>query len=217
MRDAPATAVRLPAALSARRALGAAAVGLLAASPLAVVGEPVLVPIVGWIVATTITLAGVWRNVWPQDHAGTKQLAEQESRTRTTDTEVLTAACVSLGAVVLALIRSHARQDAWASAAVVLSVVAIALSWCLVNTVFALKYARLYYLDEDGGIDFKQAEPPAYSDFAYLAFSIGMAFAVAETEPTSTVIRKVALGHALLSYIFGTGLLAVAVSLVTDL
>jgi uncharacterized membrane protein len=217
MPDAPAMAVRLPAALSARRALAAAAVGLLAAGPLAAVGEPGLVPIVGWIVATTITLAGVWRSVWPQDHAGTKQLAEQESRTRTTDTEVLTAAGVSLGAVILALIRSHARQDAWASAAVVLSVVAIVLSWCLVNTVFALKYARLYYLDEDGGIDFKQAAPPAYSDFAYLAFSIGMSFAVAETEPTSTVIRKVALGHALLSYTFGTGILAVAVSLVTDL
>ena len=217
MRDAAATALRLPAALSARRALGAAAVGLLAATPLAVVGEPVLVPVIGWIVATTITLAGVWRSVWPQDHAGTKRLAEHESRTRTTDTEILTAACVSLGAVILALIRSHERQDAWASASVVLSVVAIGLSWCLVNTVFALKYARLYYLDEDGGIDFRQAEPPAYSDFAYLAFSIGMSFGVPETEPTSTAIRKVALGHALLSYIFGTGLLAVAVSLVTNL
>jgi uncharacterized membrane protein len=217
MRDAPAVPVRWPATLSPRRALGAGAVGLLAAGPLALVGEPVLVPIAGWSIATTIILAGVWHSVWPQDHAGTKRLAERESRTRTTDTEILTAACASLGAVVLALIRSHARQDAWASAAVVLSVVAVVLSWCLVNTVFALKYARLYYLDEDGGIDFRQAEPPAYSDFAYLAFSIGMAFAPAETEPTSTVIRKAALGHALLSYIFGTGVLAVAVSLVTTL
>jgi uncharacterized membrane protein len=217
VRTTPATAVRLPAALSARRALAAAAVGVLAAGPLAVMGELVLVPIVGWIVATTIILAGVWRNVWPQDHAGTKRLAEQESRTRTTDTEVLTAACVSLGAVVLALVRSNARQDAWASASVVLSLLAIALSWCLVNTVFALKYARLYYLDQDGGIDFKQAEQPAYSDFAYLAFSVGMSFGVPETEPTSTAIRKVALGHALFSYTFGTGILAVAVNLVTDL
>jgi uncharacterized membrane protein len=210
-------AARLPAALSARRALAAALVGLVAASPLAVAGEPALVPIVGWSVATAITLAGVWRSVWPQDHAGTKRLAEQESRTRTTDTEVLTAACVSLAAVLLALIRSNARQDAWATASVVLSVVAIALSWCLVNTVFALKYARLYYLDEDGGIDFKQAEPPAYSDFAYLAFTVGMSFATSETEPTSTAIRKVALGHAMLSYTFGTGMLAVAVNLVTNL
>jgi uncharacterized membrane protein len=41
--------------------------------------------------------------------------------------------------------------------------------------------------------------------------------AVSDTEPTSTVIRRVALGHALLSYTFGTGILAVAVNLVTNL
>jgi hypothetical protein len=69
-----------------------------------------------------------------------------------------------------------------------------------VNTVFAFKYARLYYFDEpdSAGIDFKQKEPPTYSDFAYLAFTVGMSFAVSETEPTSTRTRRVALMHALL-------------------
>ena len=43
----------------------------------------------------------------------------------------------------------------------------------MVNTVFALKYARLYYVDEDGGIDFRQDQPPTYSDLAYMAFLIG--------------------------------------------
>lgn len=76
---------------------------------------------------------------------------------------------------------------------------------------------ELYYVDEDGGIDFKQERPPAYSDFAYMAFTVGMSFAVPESEPVSTQIRKVALGHALLSYVFGTGILAVAINLVTNL
>ena len=99
-----------------------------------------------------------------------------------------------------------------------LSLLGAILSWCLVNTVFALKYARLYYLEEDeGGIDFKQRGPPAYSDFAYLAFTVGMTFATSETEVTSTRVRKVALGHALLSYGFGTVVVAVAINLVTNL
>jgi uncharacterized membrane protein len=102
---------------------------------------------------------------------------------------------------------------------VLLSVLSVALSWALVNTVYAFKYARLYYFDEPdiGGIDFKQEHPPTYSDFAYLAFTIGMSFAVSETEPTSTHMRRVALGHALFSYAFGTGILAVAINLVTNL
>jgi uncharacterized membrane protein len=50
-----------------------------------------------------------------------------------------------------------------------------------------------------------------------MAFTVGMAYAVAETQPTSTYVRRLVLGHAVLSYLFGTGLLAIAVSLVTNL
>jgi uncharacterized membrane protein len=70
---------------------------------------------------------------------------------------------------------------------------------------------------DPGGIDFKQEADPTYSDFAYLAFTVGMSFAVSDTEPTSTRTKRVALGHALISYMSGTGVLAVAINLVTDL
>jgi uncharacterized membrane protein len=201
--------------LSWRRALVAVAVGLAAGGVVALVGPLELAPIVSWIVATIVALTWVWLIIWPQDPRGTERLAERESRSRTTDTAVLIAAGVSLGAVALAVVRSN-DNDAGAIAAVLLSLLGAILSWSLVNTVFALKYARLYYLD-DGGIDFKQPERPAYSDFAYLAFTVGMTFATSDTEPTSRAVRKIALGHALLSYAFGTGIVAVAVNLVTNL
>jgi uncharacterized membrane protein len=203
--------------LSARRALIALGVGVLAGGVVAFTGEPALLPVVAWIVAVLVVLTWVWRIIWPQDHHGTERLAEAEGHSRTTDTAVLIAAIISLAAVVVAIVRSTKGSDAGAAASVILSVLSVVLSWSLVNTVFALKYARLYYVDEDGGIDFKQAEPPAYSDFAYLAFTVGMSFAVSDTEPASTAVRKVAIGHALLSYVLGTGILAVAINLVTNL
>jgi uncharacterized membrane protein len=122
----------------------------------------------------------------------------------------------SLAAVVEALVRSGSK-DAVGVATVVLGVLVVILSWALVNTVFALKYARRYYSGGDGGIDFGQEEPPTYSDFAYVAFTVGMSFAVPDTQIVDTSIRKVALGHALLSYLFGTVVIAVAVNLVTNL
>ncbi|MEA2383224.1 MAG: hypothetical protein QOH72_3195 [Solirubrobacteraceae bacterium] len=183
----------------------------------AVEGPIELMPIVAWVVANVVVLTWVWRIIWPQDAAGTERLAEGESRSRTTDTAVLTAAVVSLGAVVLAVVRAHNANDPGTVAAVLLSLVGAVLSWCLVNTVFALKYARLYYLEEDGGIDFRQSDPPAYSDFAYVAFTIGMAFGPPEIEITDSAIRKVSLGHALLSYVFGTGVLAVTINVVANL
>ncbi len=50
------------------------------------------------------------------------------------------------------------------------------MAWAAVHTVFTTRYARLYYSGSDGGIDFNQDDPPQYSDFAYLAFTIGMTF-----------------------------------------
>jgi uncharacterized membrane protein len=205
--------------LSVGRVLLSLAVGVVAGVLVAVLVAPVLAPLVGWAVAATTVLVWVWWISWPLGAEGTKRLAEEEQRSRSTDGGVLVAAVVSLAAVVLALVRSSSN-DAIAGTLVVVSVVAVTLSWALVNTVFALKYSRLYYKDEtdvDGGINFMHEHPPAYSDFAYVAFTVGMSYAVSDTEVTSSDIRRVALGHALLSYGFGTGILAVAVNLVTNL
>jgi uncharacterized membrane protein len=208
---------REPRILSWRRLLVCVAGGLVAAAVVAVSGVPGLAVLVGWSVAAIGVLIWVWRVCWPQDAGGTKRLAEEEGNTHTTDTVVLVGAVASLVAVVEALVRSASSQDAVAVVSVVVGVLVVVLSWALVNTVFALKYARLYYEDEDGGIDFHQDQPPAYSDFAYLAFTVGMTFAVSETEPCGSAVRKIALGHALLSYLFGTVVIAVAVNLVTNL
>jgi uncharacterized membrane protein len=204
--------------LSARRALLSLAAGLAAGVFVGLLASWQLMPLVSWTVTVAVVLTWVWRISWPQDHRGTERLAEEESRTRSTDAWLLAAAGASLVIVAVALVQASGRS-ATAVASVLLSVLSVTLSWALVNTVYAFKYARLYYLDEPdtGGIDFKQEAPPAYSDFAYLAFTVGMSFAVAETEPTSTHVRRVALGHALLSYAFGTGVLAVAINLVTNL
>ena len=199
--------------LSTRRLLLVLAAG-------AVLGAPELAPLAGWTVTAAAALTWVWMISWPQDHEGTKRLAEAESRSRSTDAAVLLAAITSLAAIALALVRASSNQDPVAIAQVILSVLAVVLSWALVNTVFALKYARLHYKDEtaaDGGLNFRQDQPPAYSDFAYTAFTVGMSFAVSDTEPTTTNVRKTALGHALLSYAFGTGIVAVAINLVANL
>jgi uncharacterized membrane protein len=205
--------------LSARRALACVVAGVVAGTLVGVLWSPVLAPLTGWSVAAGCALAWVWSISWSKDPEETERLAEEERRSRSTDTWVVLACVVSLVAVAVALVQSSSTKDAEAVTAVLLSVVGVVLAWAMVNTVFALKYARMYYLDEPdrAGIDFKMEKPPCYGDFAYMAFTVGMSFGVPETEPDSTAIRKVALGHALLSYAFGTGVVAVAINLVTNL
>jgi uncharacterized membrane protein len=220
-RDATATSAQSAAygrILSPGRAAISMGIGAIAGLVPALLGEPSLSPLTGWIAAASLALLWVWRISWPQNAQGTKRLAEAESRSHSTDLPVLIGSATSIGGVLLALIQSEDSQNhAVGVALAILSVVATLLAWALVNTVFALKYARHYYLNDDSGIEFKQEQAPAYSDFAYLAFTVGMSYAVSDTEPTTTAIRKTALGHALLSYGFGTIIIAVAINLITNL
>ena len=103
------------------------------------------------------------------------------------------------------------KGQALPTIAMLASVVA---SWAAIHTVFALRYARLYLTDGAGGIDFHQDEPPRYSDFAYMAATIGMSFAISDTDLGSADLRRTALPHALLSYLFGTVIIALVISVI---
>jgi uncharacterized membrane protein len=98
-----------------------------------------------------------------------------------------------------------------------LSVASVILAWSSVHTMFTTRYARLYYAGEDGGIDFNETDPPKYSDFAYLAFTIGMTFQVSDTNFATKELRATALRHALLSYLFGTFIIASMINLLAGL
>jgi uncharacterized membrane protein len=91
------------------------------------------------------------------------------------------------------------------------------ISWALVHTVFTLKYAQLFYAAPRGGVDFNQPDDPRYSDFAYLAFTIGMTFQVSDTDIGRSDIRRAALRQALLSYPLGAVVIAASINLVSGL
>lgn len=98
---------------------------------------------------------------------------------------------------------------------IALAAVAIAGAWLLVHTEFALHYARLYYAAGDGPGGLGVPDPPPDDlDFAYFAFTIGMSYAASDVAIFDRGIRRVVLGHALLSFLYNTVVLAVAVSIV---
>jgi uncharacterized membrane protein len=192
--------------------------GLVLAVPIAAATSGFLFPIAAWDLTAAIYLVWVWLTIARCDAERTAELAVPEDPTRrSTDAIVLAAAVASLVAVGVILGRAAQYHGAKQVSLAALGVASIALSWAMVHTVFTLRYARLYFVDTDGGIDFNQAAPPCYTDFAYLAFTIGMTFQVSDTDLCTTEIRGTALRHALLSYLFGAGILASAVNLMANL
>lgn len=99
-----------------------------------------------------------------------------------------------------------------------LCLVSTYLSWAMVHTMFAGRYGRLYYRDDnDGGIDFNSSDDPDGGDFLYFSFNLGMTYQVSDTSVSSRVIRRTVLLHCLISWLFGTVIIACAINLVVGL
>jgi uncharacterized membrane protein len=121
-------------------------------------------------------------------------------------------------AVVLRQARAYSPEARdWFIAACAVAVVS---AWLLTHTAYTLRYAHLYYRDDDegeGGLSFPGKGRPAYLEFAYFAFTIGMCFQVSDVAVSSRQIRRAVLGHSLLSFLYNTAILATAVNLAVGL
>ena len=185
--------------------------------PLAALTRWSLAPILAWDFAALTYLVWVWLTVWPMDAEHTAEVAVAEDPTRaTSDLVIIGAALVSLVAVGFVLGHASTSHGTAKVLLGILGVASVAISWTMVHTTFALLYARLYYTEADGGIDFPGGKP-RYSDFAYLSFTLGMTFQVSDTNLQNNVFRRAVLRHCLLSYVFGTGILATTINLVANL
>jgi uncharacterized membrane protein len=164
-----------------------------------------------------IYLAWVWIAVWRLDPGTTGRLAKREDpSSAVAELVVVSAGIAMLVAVGFALVRAGQATDGMKAFLVTLGLLSVVLSWIIVHTVYA-RYARAYYSEPDGGIEFNEEEPPTYTDFAYFAFTVGMTYQVADTNITSKEIRRITLHHALLSYLFGAVLLGLVINVVATL
>lgn len=198
----------------------AAPLGVLAAVLTGVtIGWP-YAPATGWIVAAAIYLAWTWLTIGGLDPHATARHAnryrDDDSTPWILDIAMLLAAVASLGGVGYLLVAGSSGGGVAAAVVGGLSVVA---AWLTVHTVYMLRYARLYYSGDAGGIDFNgdKTYRPDYGDFAYLAFTLGMTYQVSDTDLTERRIRMAALRHALLSFLLGAIILAITINLVASL
>jgi uncharacterized membrane protein len=216
--DVPDGAGQAAGASAATRVCVAAVAGVCAGALAALPGSWQIGTLAGWDVAAAVYVAWTWNTIWRRDPAATARLALREDPGRTTaDALLLVASVASVLAVALAITAGHAGGSGTRDLHAGLAVVSVALSWTVVQTVFTSHYARLYYSHPAGGIDFNQEARPRYTDFAYLAFTVGMTFQVSDTSLQTSALRATALRQALLSYLLGAVILATTINLVSGL
>jgi uncharacterized membrane protein len=174
--------------------------------------------LLGWDIAAVIYLVLVWAAVSRMNAEVTARMAGREDPSNPVAELVVVAASIAaLVAVAFALVRAGQTTGSTKALLIGLGVVSVVVSWLVVHTVYMLRYARSYYGEPAGGIEFNEEDRPAYLDFAYFSFTIGMTFQVSDTNVTRKDIRRLALHHALLSYLFGAVILATAINVFASL
>lgn len=193
-------------------------VGVVAALVTALTWSWQYAPLIGWGAAAATFSAWVWLVLGRLDPDQTRRHATTEDPSRALiDALTLLANVASLAAVVVVLVQAAAAHGTNKAILAALAVLSVGLSWLLVQTLYTLRYASLYYGDPIGGINFNQDDPPAYADFAYLAFTLGMTYQVSDTNLSGRAMRATVLRHSLLSYLFGSVILASMINLVVGL
>ena len=170
----------------------------------------------GWNAGTFLLLGLSWWLIARASAADTKARAGAEDPGRTTVWGIVSFAS-AVGLFAAAFVMRHAKSIAPYSSGLLagLALAAVTLAWLLTHTVFALRYARLYYRlgEGEGGLVFPGEEPPDDFDFAYFSFTIGMCFQVSDVTITSRTIRRTVLVHALISFGYNTAIVALALNL----
>jgi len=126
----------------------------------------------------------------------------------------LAAAVASLAAIAVELQGIHGALADEQALRLSVAIVTILCSWFFVHTIYAIHYAHEFYGDagERQGLKFPHEGRPDYWDFLYFAFNLGAAAQTSDVVIVSKRMRRLALAHTILAFLFNTTVLALAVN-----
>ncbi len=195
--------------------LAAAALGALVVAAGSGLGLPLQTALlVGWCAAVLSYIGPMLRTM---QRATPVQMRLRAEALDEGEGAILAASLASAIAAIAAVAWFLASKSGpMAGAEVALALLSIALSWVFVHLLFAVRYAHEFW-QAGGGLDFPGDEEPAFGDFLYYAFTIGMTFQTADVAISKRLLRQLTLVHALVAFLFNVVILAAAVNVAAGL
>jgi uncharacterized membrane protein len=177
--------------------------------------------LLGWCVGTAVYLVLAWWLAEVFDSKRTRHRSQaQDEPSVVLFLLMVLAVLASVGSIVLLLQQVKQLAGAERLGYMLLAMLALGLSWLFIHTIFAFRYAHRYYHEEqrnepDGpGLQFPNQPDPDYFDFLYYAFVIGMTSQVSDVQVTSREMRRLTLGHGILSFAFNVLIVALTINVV---
>src|SRR6185295_17525510 len=149
-----------------------------------------------------------------------EQAKVQDSSRALIFSTVLISTFASFFAVVLLLLTKKEYKSTEALH-LIIAIAGMLFSWVLIHTIFTLRYAHIFYGDDEvkpethaAGLEFPDDKKPDYLDFAYFAFVVGMTFQVSDVQVTSKRLRRLVMLHGILAFGYNTIMIALTINLI---
>jgi len=117
-----------------------------------------------------------------------------------------------IGFTVAIDIATSDNPDEYAILLNILGVIAMIMSWMLLQAGYARRYAAIYRTN--GGLTFPDTDHPAPVEFLYFAVTIGSAFSVSDVLVTTSRMRWHVMVHSAVSFFYNAAVVAFALSLI---
>jgi len=200
-----------------RLVYGASVGAMVAALPLPVAWPSHM--LLAWCAGTVTFLVLAWWLAVTFDAQRTRARAQAQDQTGVfLFLLLLLSVFASAGAIVLMLQHVKDLSATQRMGHLVLSMAALAASWLLMQTIFAFRYAHLYYQSElhdhpqGAGLEFPGKLPPDYFDFLYYAHVVGMTSQVSDVVVTARHMRRLTLAHSVTAFAFNMLVLALSIN-----
>jgi uncharacterized membrane protein len=204
------------------RLLAALVIGIIGTVLLPDTGRTVVRFLIGWNV-------GVWSYLimiaWLMGRAGATRVQAIAKREDATAGAVLAfmsvAAVTSLAAIVLELSAIKSIPPGEQGVHYALTGGTLLGSWLLVNVMFTLHYAHMFYRAEEDSRplrfpdhDTLEAE---YWDFLYFSFTIAVAAQTSDVTVMTRDVRKIVLAQSVLSFLFNAAIIGLSINVAAGL
>lgn len=188
-------------------------IGVLTALLISTMATGLFVILAGWDSAAMMLFGLVCYSFLPlKNGERTKKVVSQEGiRYPALDLLIILAAMMSIFTAILLLTRSKGN-----SVEIAFCMLSIFITWNLIQLLYSVHYTEMYY-QRNSGVSFNDTQNPNFWDFLYLSYTIGMTYQVSDNSFSTTHFRRVALGHALISFSFSTVLIAITINFVGGL
>lgn len=169
-------------------------------------------------VALFLGLIAVWMTRLSAEQICTRYIEEDESAPIILAV-VVVAALLSLVAIIEPLATIKQVTGSERAGHFALAAITLVNSWILVPTMFTTHYADMFYSanEDNRPLHFPETPMPVFWDFAYFSFTIAAACQTADVSTLHADVRRVVVGHTLISFLFNASILGFAINVTAGL